>query len=201
MEHTVSEFNHIMLDLETLDVAGSAVVVSLGAIAFDPFTKLTGDTIYLEFSDDLAEQQKRGRTISASTVQWWLKQGKDVQLALMSKDDIAEPPPEMRVSTVDGLGKFADFISQNGAHNALLWGNGADFDNVVLGSLYEDFGMRKPWSYSRNRCFRTMKSLSRELKHGAARPPRSGTHHNALDDAVTQAIHLQEIYACLRTPR
>jgi len=25
---------------------------------------------------------------------------------------------------------------------------------------------------------------------------RQGVHHNALDDAATQARHLQEIYAC-----
>ena len=27
---------------------------------------------------------------------------------------------------------------------------------------------------------------------------REGVYHNALDDAITQAVHLQEIFACLK---
>ena len=67
-----------------------------------------------------------------------------------------------------------------------------DFDNIILGSLYDAFGLRKPWSYSR---YRTVKNLG----IGPRTPKvREGVHHNALDDAITQARHLQEIFACLK---
>jgi hypothetical protein len=52
------------------------------------------------------------------------------------------------------------------------------------------------WSYSRNRCYRTMKRMFGE----GVKVSRHGVHHNGLDDAITQAVHLQEIIACM-TPR
>ncbi len=38
---------HIMLDLETLDTTSSAVVISIGAVAFDPETNALGDKFYV----------------------------------------------------------------------------------------------------------------------------------------------------------
>lgn len=181
---------HIMLDLETLDTAPSAVVTSIGAVAFDPYTTELGERFYVELVDDMTAQQRRGRTISGDTVAWWMRQEQ------AAKQLFAElPDPEVqRVKTVTALTMFSDFVERNGGQSAEIWGNGADFDNVVLGSLYESFGIKRPWSYSRNRCYRTMKNLG----IGPRKPAnRMGTHHNALDDAVTQAVHLQEIMAAI----
>lgn len=183
--------NHIMLDLETLDTTSSAVVISIGAVAFDPHTKELGEKFYVEFTTDLQAQQRLGRTISADTVTWWMQQG------AAAKQIFADPAPEgvRRVSTAQGLAEFASFVARHGGKKVELWGNGADFDNVIIGSLFDTFGLVKPWSYSRNRCYRTMKNLG----IGPRRPlVREGTHHNALDDAITQAVHLQEIFACLK---
>lgn len=181
---------HIMLDLETLDTASSAAVISIGAVAFDPYTNALGDKFYVETVEDIAAQQARGRTISGDTVRWWMQQ--DVS----AKRVFATPPPDgvERVSTLEALTRFALFVIDNGDRDVELWGNGADFDNAILGSLYDAFGLHKPWSFGRNRCYRTMKSIG----IGPRKPQvREGTHHNALDDAITQAIHLQEIFACL----
>ena len=53
--------------------------------------------------------------------------------------------------------------------------------------------MLKPWSYGKNRCYRTMKRIFGENVPLV----RQGVHHNGLDDAITQAVHLQEIFACV----
>ena len=184
---------HIMLDLETLDTTSSAVVISIGAVAFDPETNALGDKFYVETTEDTAAQQARGRTISGDTVRWWMQQD------ALAKRVFAVPPPDGvdRVSTLKALARFSTFVAANGDRDAEMWGNGADFDNVILGSLFDSFGLRKPWSYSRNRCYRTMKNLG--IVHQAHKV-REGVHHNALDDAITQARHLQEIFACL-SPR
>lgn len=182
---------HIMLDLETLDTTSSAVVISIGAVAFDPRTNALGDKFYVEMTEDTAAQQARGRTISGDTVRWWMQQD------VLAKRVFSVPPPDgvERVNTFEALSRFGLFVAANGDRDVELWGNGADFDNIILGSLYDAFGIRKPWSYSRNRCYRTMKNIG----VGPRRPQvREGVHHNALDDAITQAIHLQEIFACLK---
>ncbi len=181
---------HIMLDLETLDTTSSAVVISIGAVAFDPETDALGDKFYVEMTEDTAAQQARGRTISGDTVRWWMRQGQAAQQLFASP----APPGVTRVTTYEALSGFSLFVAANGDRDAELWGNGADFDNAVLGSLYDAFGIRKPWSYGRNRCYRTMKNIG----VGPRKPQvREGVHHNALDDAITQAVHLQEIFACL----
>lgn len=182
---------HIMLDLETLDTTSSAVVISIGAVAFDPETNALGDRFYVETTEDTAAQQARGRTISGDTVRWWMQQD------VLAKRVFSMSPPDgvERVNTFEALSRFGLFVAANGDRDVEMWGNGADFDNVILGNLYGAFGLRKPWSYGRNRCYRTMKNIG----IGTRKPQvREGVHHNALDDAITQARHLQEIFACLK---
>lgn len=179
-------FEHIMLDLETLDTAPTAVVLSIGAVAFDPYSNEIGETFYVE-SDSAAHQQKNGRTISGATVRWWMQQSEEARKVFGAL-------PELGTPTNTALRMFTDFVGRNGQDNVKVWGNGADFDNVILGSLFESYGMPRPWSYSKNRCYRTMKNIG----IGPRRPKdREGVHHNALDDAITQAKHLQEIFKCL----
>ena len=182
--------SHIMLDIETLDTTQSAVVLSIGAVVFDPHSKELGEKFYVEFTTDLDTQQRVGRTVSAATVTWWMQQG------AAAKQIFVDPAPEgvRRVSTAQGLTEFASFIARNGGKEAQLWGNGSDFDNVIVGSLFDSFGLIKPWSYSKNRCYRTMKRLFGEN----VKLHRQGVHHNGLDDAITQAVHLQEIFACMK---
>lgn len=183
---------HIMLDLETLDTVSSAVVLSIGAVVFDPETDALGDKFYVEMTEDTGTQQALGRTISGDTVRWWMHQDE------LAKRVFSVPAPGgvERVNTPEALSRFSHFVAANGDRDVEVWGNGADFDNIILGSLYDKFGLRKPWSYSRNRCYRTMKNLG----IGPRKPQaRVGVYHNALDDAVTQAVHLQEIFACLRS--
>lgn len=185
-------FFNIMVDLETLDTRQSAVVTSIGAVAFDPYAVgsfAIGDRFYVELTGDLMEQQRHGRTISADTVLWWMRQGQAAQQLF----SFPAAPGVDRVGTREALDRFARFVEANGGRDSEIWGNGADFDNVILGSLYEDFGIERPWSYGRNRCFRTMKNI-----HGVPhKTERSGVHHNALDDAITQVEHLQKINAHL----
>jgi inhibitor of KinA sporulation pathway (predicted exonuclease) len=38
-------------------------------------------------------------------------------------------------------------------------------------------------------CFRAVKNLFKDV----IAPPKTGTHHNALDDAINQTKHLQKI--------
>lgn len=179
-------FENVMLDLETLDTASTAVVLSIGAVAFDPYSNEIGDTLYVELSQDIAMQQRNGRTISGDTVRWWMQQSEEAR-------KVFAPTEGANGTTATGLRLFTDFLYANGKNNAKVWGNGADFDNVILGSLFESFDTPRPWSYSKNRCYRTMKGLG----IGPREPVRIGTYHNALYDAITQAKHLQEIFKCL----
>lgn len=174
---------HIMIDLETLDTKPSAVVVSLGAVAFDPFSGELGEQLSVSFAGTgLDTQMKLGRTVSGSTLIWWAQQNDAVRAQLSGGDT--------HTDILDGLSQFGAFITRNGNNDACVWGNGAAFDNVILASLYNTFKREAPWSFSKDRCYRTMKNL-----YGRNIPlERLGEHHNALADALSQATHLARIF-------
>lgn len=161
--------DNVMLDLETMATSSNAVVVSLGAVYFNEHK--TGDTFYRVL--DVDEQLARNREVSPQTMEWWAKQSAAARAVF---DEKGWP-----VKTV--LEQFAEFL---GDRNLKIWGNGSDFDNILVGSLYEMWGIKRPWSYSNNRCYRTLKNVA-FANSSHALPARRNVHHNALDDAVYQA--------------
>jgi len=58
-----------------------------------------------------------------------------------------------------------------------------------LKNAYSVVGEDPPWSYRNDRCYRTLAAICPEVKM-----ERIGTFHNAVDDAKSQARHLQRIY-------
>ena len=70
---------HGMIDLETLGVEPDSVIMTLGAIKFNPFTDDEPHTpLYLKC--DVEEQsEKLNRTIDDNTLAWWSRQPKDIQ--------------------------------------------------------------------------------------------------------------------------
>jgi exodeoxyribonuclease VIII len=165
-----------MVDLETMGKRGNAAIVSIGAVRF------SGGGLAEEFYKvvDLESSVVAGMDIDVCTVQWWLSQGPEAQKIFSS----STPKASLKEALVD----FKIFIGKG----AEVWGNGADFDNVILKSAYDAVELPLPWQYWNNRCYRTMKGLYKQVSL-----KRTGTHHNALDDAKTQAEHLIRIFAYL----
>lgn len=166
----MSNKHNIMLDLETLSTAPNCTIVSIGAVKFDEKI-VDNDGFYAVLN--LQEQIDKGRHVSGGTLQWWMKQSAEARAVFDVKT----------TSVADILEEFGEWVG----NDPVIWGNGSDFDNVALGSLYDSYGMKRPWGYSSGRCFRTMKNLMqvKEL------PGRTGTFHNALHDALYQAQCLQ----------
>jgi len=160
---------HVMLDLETMGISHDAAIVAIGAVLFNE----TGikdsfyQTIDLRSSADFGE-------IDASTVLWWMSQSD------AAKKDIIEAECDIFVA----LERFSIWIPDY----VNVWGNGADFDNVILANAYKTLNMTVPWSYHGNKCFRTVKSMNPKPNI-----ERLGIHHNALDDATYQANYLIDL--------
>lgn len=167
----------VMVDLETLGMVPGCVIISIGAVFFDS-TGL-GDEFYTVVNRMDAEA--RGLTVDAATVKWWTQQSDEARKVLHDSSRKKTSLPLMMA-----LAQFDRFLSSRGdVTNVRVWGNGADFDNPILAVAYDRLGQRPPWKFWNNRCFRTLKNLAPE----EAKPPRQGTHHNALDDAKHQAEH------------
>ena len=165
---------HVMIDLETLGKTPDAAIVSIGACRFDQ-NGVGEDTFYRQIS--LQSTVDGGAKIDPSTVIWWMQQSDDARQAIISGRD----------DEFEALCDFRGWIKAEKISG--VWGNGAAFDNVILSQAYLRYGQEAPWPFWLDRCYRTMKAGSR------VRLVREGTHHNALDDAITQAKHLIEIWA------
>lgn len=162
--------NDVMHDLETMGVGPGAAIVAIGAVEFDPDTGKLGREFYQEIR--LEDSVAAGGVIDASTVLWWMQQSDDARAAVYNKGG---------VSLLAALIQFAQWLRACGP-DVKLWGNGAAFDNVILRNAYGLMRMAPPWDHRNDRCYRTLKNLRPGIEL-----VRGGTHHNALDDAISQA--------------
>lgn len=161
----------IMLDLETLSTKSNAAIIAIGAVKFKLDGEI-GEKFYQRV--DAQSSEDAGLHISASTVMWWLQQSPQAQKALF-----VNPVPLRHA-----LLSFHEFYGEDSS--IPLWGNGANFDNVVLGNAYQACGLKAPWSFRANRCYRTIRNL-----YTGVLPKMEGVAHDALADAVYQAECLQ----------
>ena len=170
---------HVMLDLETMGTGSNAAIVAIGAVEFDLNTLTIGESFYRKV--DLQSSVESGGAIDASTVLWWMKQSDEVRRALYE-------------DTEDCMVTLQAFLDWMIDHEAVyVWGNGAGFDNVILREAYKRLDVIEPWLFYNDRCYRTIKALRPDIKM-----ERVGTHHSAIDDARSQALHLLEIVRAIR---
>lgn len=178
---------HIMLDLESLGTNSYAAILSVGAVAFDPWSKEVNYSFHMGVT--LESALKYGR-VDASTLEWWLTnpdlEDARYSLAKLAKEDLD--------NVLFGFAEWVRSVS-NGENARAIWGNGAVFDNVVLSNAYTAVGYDKPWNYRADRCFRTLRALAPRVK-----PPTiaGGVAHDALYDARLQAMWLQKIVKKLK---
>lgn len=163
--------NHVMLDLETMGQGPDAAIIAIGARGFDPEHGL-GPGFYITV--DLEDAVRHGGTIDPSTILWWMRQSDEARAEFQR--------PGQSIETA--LAAFSAWMFEHfDVADVNVWGNGSDFDNTILSSAYQRAGIDRPWPFWGNRCFRTLKNIVPMAM------PRTGTHHNALDDATTQATH------------
>lgn len=168
----------IMLDLETMGNGSSAAICAIGAVEFDLETGEIGREFYTIV--DLESSAKAGGIIDASTVLWWMKQSDAARAELQRNGNKIEL----------ALVMFSEWLDVCGVEpkELCIWGNGAAFDNVILRSAYEKTGIKTPWEFWGDRCYRTAKNLLPNVEM-----VRTGLHHCAVDDARYQARHLIEL--------
>lgn len=173
----------IMIDLETLDVLPTATILTLGAVKFDPFGDESNDPkmekLYLRIDIDSCD--KLGATVSPATLDWWAQQSPAAQEEAFS--------PAGRVDIADAMNQLYKFCW--GAKR--VWSHGAAFDVPICEFYFRKLGKAIPWNFWEVRCTRTAFDLGINPNRATV------TAHNALDDAVDQALGVQKIYRTLRS--
>ncbi|EGL7838496.1 exonuclease [Escherichia coli] len=173
--------DHLMIDLETMGKNPDAPIISIGAIFFDPQTGDMGP----EFSKTI-DLETAGGVIDRDTIKWWLKQSREAQSAILTDE----------IPLDDALLQLRKFINENSGESFVqIWGNGANFDNVILRRSYERLGIPCPWRYYNDRDVRTIVELGNSIGFEVRMAiPFEGVPHNALDDARHQAKQVSAIW-------
>ena len=168
----------VMIDIETLGKRAGCVIVSIGAVIFDPNSDWVGESLHTHI--DVDDSHLRGFKTDIDTVFWWLGQPDEARASLRAGQDSA-------VSVYAALDGLCNFIAGAGDEPG-IWCNGASFDFPILYAYFDHFNLPLPWNFWQERDLRTLKGLNKGL-----RIARQGTHHDALDDALHQARLVQHI--------
>ena len=171
-----------MIDLETLDVAPTATILTIGAVKFDPngdeINNPSCDKFYVKVDIDSCDEL--GLTVSQSTLDWWAQQSAEAQEAAFD--------PSGRVHIKDAIDQLYKFCW--GANR--VWSHGSAFDIVILEHVFNKIQKAVPWKFWEVRDTRTLFDLGIDPK----RPPV--LKHHALEDAWNQAVGVQNVYRSLK---
>lgn len=169
------QYPDVMIDCETMGTRPDAPILAIGAVPFNLATGEIGKKMsYMNI--DLGSTMALGAKPDARTLMWWLTQSDKARQSVTQGH---------RLPAQEALTDFGKFLEYNtvSAKDRKVWACGTDFDVTLLAEHYRRCNIEVPWMYYNSRDYRTVRELWREV---AETIPRSGTHHNALDDALYQ---------------
>lgn len=174
----------IMVDLELLATTFDAVIIQLGAVQFNIHSKNQALSDFRKLIIDI-DPTNQNRKINPEQVQFWMNQ--EIKPPSLYGGDFT--------SLKDALIQFDDWLPNNKNSKVRLWANGHDY--LILQNAYEQLGIdwKIPWRQFYN--YRVIRDLFAMKNYSESIYKRYGTYHNALDDSITQAVHLQRMVTAL----
>lgn len=173
---------NFMIDIETLSTSPNASILTIAVVKFargGPLEKLEKmEKFYVRVSTESCRELNMHE--DEDTKKWWDNQDKSIRWEAMEN-------PEERVSIHEALQKLTNFI---GSCEAIVWGNGDDFDCVILNQAYQTCGLVTPWKFWNTRDVRTVFDL------GGVTPwslPDNQKHH-PIHDCYRQIIGLKRAF-------
>lgn len=180
--------NHVMIDLETLGTNPKAPIASIGAVFFDPKTGELGERFYCRI--DFAQHMRNEAVPDGDTIKWWLRQSAEARAELVSDD-------ACRIGKA--VGDFSDWLTDNAddLRSLKVWANSPSFDCTILKSAFVVSHTDIPWNYWNERDVRTIKEIALSLMGSTPAIVLVGAIHNALHDAINQAVLVSAIMSRL----
>lgn len=171
-----------MVDIETLGNGPTSLILSIGAVEFDPYSDDVGEGFHCIV--DIESCLQAGLTVDASTICWWMTQSEEAR-NLFNRQSEA-------LSLTSALIALKQYMA--GISNApIMWCNGSNFDAPILDNAFRKVDLASPWQYYNVRDYRTIKAaIPKKLFDTIRVTPLVA--HDAYHDALAQARTLQGIY-------
>jgi len=191
-------FSHLMVDLETVGTGADAPIVQVAAVRFDPLGGIMSPGPTAEFFRGVELTSPGQGPIDPATLLWWLSRNAETRTRVFLMDNEGGCPP--RLPLRDVLVGLAAFMC--GARVGTVWANAPTFDNTILREAAKRCGvsaLSDALHFPRDRCFRTLRALGRDLDIAEPGPLPGHREHDALCDARQQARHASVILRTLAT--
>lgn len=202
--HQKAVRNDLMVDLETLGTDDDSVILSIGALVFDPFADpgslidADGNCLVPSFYKVLHIDTQKNRMINPDTVKWWESPSRKE-----AWNEINNYPDKQHLQPV--LDEFWDWIVAN-CKGGKAYACAPSFDVDMMSHAFRTCGIKKmkgagndfPIPFYEDMDVRTIENFIFGGKFRGKELARTGTYHNALDDCITQAMMIQEAGARLR---
>lgn len=178
----------IVFDLETLDTANSAVVLSLGIVPFrlsekKNFQELVDGGVNILF--DVEIQKQMGCTVSDDTLAWWEQQGEGAREVLSGGH--RHNPADLHKLIYDAIDRIPP--------KTRWYARGLHFDMAIMNHLCKRFKIREPWGYQDGRDLRTWFDFYKSYERELWRNEQEGfIAHNSLHDSALEALHMQQCF-------
>lgn len=179
--------DNFMIDIETLGTGSNSVILSIGAVEFDPDSDDIGEGFHVLVNIDSC--LNKGLIVSGSTLCWWMTQSEEARNIFNRQSESLHLASALLALRQYMLGKSAIPI---------VWANGTDFDLAILQNAYSKVDIEQPWSYYNGRDYRTIKAMLPKKTFDKLRV-KPEVAHDAYHDALAQARTLQNILGFGRT--
>lgn len=176
---TENDVIDVSLDIETLDLTESAIVLQIAACTYDSEFNL-----YLHMLDQAGK-----RTFDPGTLLWHVEDHPQLFLDLVTH---AEREGQSVDFVFDQLRIWFDEVeTANPDSELVVWMNSPSFDGAILKHMANQFEEVLPWTYRQERDLRTLKDMAKRRnaeqfeKLDQIVPPLPEAH-NAIADATYQ---------------
>lgn len=177
------DFEHIMLDIETMGSQSNSAIVSIGAVKFDLRTGNMGESFYELV--DLQSCLDVGLQVNGGTIKCWFQKNE------AARNEISLNENKLEIS--NALCKFSEFCSKD--HT--IWANSPRFDCGIMQDAYNMTSLEIPWDFRKERDVRTLVSFNPEIKKEMVEN-WDGVLHNPVDDCRLQISYCCEIMAQIK---
>lgn len=190
---------NVVFDLESLARDPYAVVLSIGAVVFDPgespaneetYQRLIETGFHVKFSvEDQITKYKRN--VEDETLDWWSKQSQEARAILK--------PSSEDVDMLTGMLQLNDWLKSCGYdfQDSYCWSRGTYFDFPMFYSMYNQTNVSPGFNGWKIRDTRTMIDCltgSRRGKYEPENRPNGFIAHDALHDAAMDAYRMIDIF-------
>jgi hypothetical protein len=144
----------LSLDIETLSLGPRPVITQIAMLGYDLQEDELMEIRHVQYYPIEPQQQIiPARTISASTIVWWMNQADEARERFKYSTEVEF---EDLASRLRNLVSVFNQLTNYGKSNYELVAKGPQFDVVAVETLLTEVGLNVPWAYDRVIDLRTM---------------------------------------------